>query len=69
MADEADIASEREELARAVALMNVRNRQAAPLPLCAECEETTVHIASNGCVCRVCMACACELGLVTPKAE
>lgn len=60
MADELDIASEREELARDMAIRAHRNRPVAPTPICPECEEHPCHVASNGAVFRFCAGCSEE---------
>lgn len=67
MADEADSASDQEQLDRDVAIRNFLNRKRAPTPVCAECGEASVHVTSIGCAWRVCWDCAQDL--LAAKAE
>lgn len=60
MADDLDIASEREELARDMAIRAHMNRPAAPVPLCEECDEKQRHVTSSGVIWRFCSCCAEE---------
>lgn len=58
MTDELDLAAEREQLARDVALQAHQNRPARPIPLCEECDEKRCHVTSLDVVWRFCADCA-----------
>ncbi len=58
MADELDLAAEREQLARDVALQAHQNRPARPIPLCEDCDEHRCHVTALNVVWRFCADCA-----------
>lgn len=58
MADEIDLACEREQLAREVALKAHQNRHRSPVPLCEECDDQRCHVTAIGTVWRFCADCA-----------
>lgn len=57
-ADEIDMACEREQLARDVALKAHQNRPAKPVPLCEECDKQRCHVTALNVVWRFCADCA-----------
>lgn len=60
MADDLDIASEREELARDMAIRAHLNRPAVPVLLREECDEKQRHVTASGVIWRFCSCCAEE---------
>lgn len=65
-ADDLDRAADIAEAERAFAEARHRARASSPIPLCEECGERHVHVATNGLRWRYCAPCAFELKGVTP---
>lgn len=57
MADDLDIAAEREQLARDAALYAHAHRPVTPVGLCADCESSPCHVTSKNVTWRFCFDC------------